>query len=37
MALAPLGLNEQEKKYLKTFLTEALTGVDLVIRYPKVP
>ena len=36
-ALTPLGLNDQEKKYLKTFLTEALSGEDLVIRYPKVP
>jgi len=36
-ALAPLGLNEREKKYLKTFLIEALTGADIVIRYPKVP
>lgn len=36
-ALTPLGLNDQEKKYLETFLTEALIGEDLVIRYPKVP
>jgi cytochrome c peroxidase len=35
--LTPLGLNDQEKKYLKTFLTEALTGENLVIRYQKVP
>lgn len=36
-ALKPLGLDDKEKTYLKTFLTEALTGEDLVIRYPKVP
>jgi cytochrome c peroxidase len=36
-ALTPLGLNDKEKKQLKTFLTEALTGDDLVMRYPKVP
>jgi cytochrome c peroxidase len=35
--LKPLGLSEQEKKYLKTFLVEALTGADIIIRYPKVP
>ena len=36
-ALKPLGLNDKEKTYLKRFLTEALNGEDLVIRYPKVP
>jgi cytochrome c peroxidase len=36
-ALKPLGLNDREKTYLKRFLTEALSGEDLVIRYPKVP
>ena len=36
-ALKPLGLNDREKKYLKTFLVEALTGEDIVIQYPKVP
>jgi cytochrome c peroxidase len=35
--LQPLGLNDREKKYLRTFLVEALTGEDIVIRYPKVP
>ncbi len=35
--LQPLGLNDREKKYLRTFLVEALTGEDFVIRYPKVP
>jgi cytochrome c peroxidase len=35
--LRPLGLNDREKKYLRTFLVEALTGEDFVIRYPKVP
>jgi cytochrome c peroxidase len=35
--LQPLGLNDREKKYLKTFLVEALTGEDIVIQYPKVP
>jgi len=35
--LKPLGLSEQEKKDLKTFLVEALSGADIVIRYPKVP
>jgi len=36
-ALKTLGLNDKEKTYLKRFLTEALNGEDLVIRYPKVP
>lgn len=36
-ALKPLGLHAKEKKYLKTFLIEALTDEDLVIQYPKVP
>jgi cytochrome c peroxidase len=35
--LQPLGLNNKEKKYLKAFLVEALTGEDFVIQYPKVP
>jgi cytochrome c peroxidase len=35
--LKPLGLNDREKKYLKAFLSEALTGEDVVIRYPNVP
>jgi cytochrome c peroxidase len=36
-ALKPLGLNDNEKTYLKTFLTEALSGEDFILRYPKVP
>jgi cytochrome c peroxidase len=36
-ALKPLGLNDIEKTYLKKFLVEALSGEDLVIRYPKIP
>jgi len=36
-ALKPLGLNSDEKKHLKTFLVEALTGEDIVIKYPEVP
>lgn len=35
--LKPLGLSAEEKRYLKTFLTEALTGKDIVIKYPEVP
>jgi len=35
--LAPLGLDEEEKKQLKTFLVEALTGEELKITYPEVP
>jgi cytochrome c peroxidase len=35
--LKPLGLTDNEKKYLKTFLVEALTGEDIVIKYPQVP
>jgi|GEM_PF-4374175 len=31
------GLTDKEKTYLKTFLAEALTGEDLVMRYPKAP
>jgi len=37
LVLKPLGLSEKEKSYLKTFLTEALTGEVPVITYPKVP
>jgi cytochrome c peroxidase len=36
-ALKPLGLSDKEKKSLKTFLVEALTGEEPVIAYPKVP
>jgi len=35
--LKPLGLNDDEKKQLKTFLVEALAGEDLAITYPEVP
>ena len=35
--LKPLGLTNNEKKYLKTFLIEALAGEDIVIKYPQVP
>ena len=35
--LKPLGLTDNEKKYLKTFLIEAVTGEDIVIKYPQVP
>jgi len=37
MALKPLGLSPHEKKELKTFLTEALSGEETVFQYPKVP
>jgi len=37
LVLKPLGLNEKEKGYLKTFLTEALTGEVPAIAYPKIP
>ncbi len=36
-ALKPLGLSIQEKKSLMAFLTEALTGEEITIQYPKVP
>ncbi len=35
--LKPLGLTDDEKKYLKAFLVEALTGEGIVIKYPQVP
>ncbi len=35
--LRPLNLTPEEKKNLKTFLTEALTGKEIVIKYPEVP
>jgi cytochrome c peroxidase len=35
--LKPLGLTEEEKKDLKIFLTEALTGEDIVIKFPEIP
>ena len=36
-ALKPLGLSAKEKKALKTFLIEALTGEETSFAYPKVP
>ena len=36
-ALKPLGLSTVEKKDLRTFLFEALTGADIKIDYPKIP
>jgi cytochrome c peroxidase len=35
--LKPLNLGEDEKKYLKTFLMEALAGDDIPMKYPDVP
>jgi cytochrome c peroxidase len=35
--LKPLGLNTEEKKDLKIFLVEALTGDDIKLTYPRVP
>jgi cytochrome c peroxidase len=35
--LKPLGLNEEERKQLKAFLMEALSGEELKIVYPDVP
>lgn len=35
--LRPLGLSTEEKGYLKIFLLEALTGEDIVIKYPQIP
>ena len=35
--LKPLGLSEEEKKHLKAFLVEALTGEELKFVYPVIP
>ncbi len=35
--LKPLGLSAEEKKTLKAFLSEALTGEEINIKYPEVP
>jgi len=35
--LKPLALSSEERKYIKTFLIEALSGEELTIKYPKVP
>jgi cytochrome c peroxidase len=37
MVLKPLALTDKEKKYLKAFLTEALTGEATQFEYPKIP
>ncbi|GAB4491123.1 MAG: cytochrome c peroxidase [Thermodesulfovibrionales bacterium] len=36
-ALRPLGLTQEEKRQLKVFLEEALTGEEITIVYPRVP
>ncbi|MCL5024311.1 MAG: cytochrome-c peroxidase [Nitrospirae bacterium] len=36
-ALKPLGLNAEEKAQLKAFLSEALIGKAITIRYPELP
>ncbi|HXX57807.1 MAG TPA: cytochrome c peroxidase [Thermodesulfovibrionales bacterium] len=36
-ALQPLGLSAEEKSSLKAFLSEALVGEDIVIKYPEIP
>jgi cytochrome c peroxidase len=35
--LKPLGLSDEEKRYLKVFLTEALTGEEIAIKNLEVP
>jgi cytochrome c peroxidase len=35
--LKPLGLNAEEKKDLKIFLVEALSGDDITFKYPRIP
>ncbi len=35
--LKPLGLSTDEKESLKTFLTEALVGEEITIKYPEIP
>lgn len=35
--LKPLGLSAAEKGYLKIFLTEALSGEEVTIKYPEIP
>jgi cytochrome c peroxidase len=37
VALKPLGLSADEKRQIKTFLTEALTGEDMQLTYPVIP
>ncbi len=36
-AVKPLGLSADEKRYLKTFLTEALTGEEIKVKVPVLP
>ncbi|HET6513846.1 MAG TPA: cytochrome c peroxidase [Thermodesulfovibrionales bacterium] len=36
-SLKPLGLSSDEKRSLRTFLMEALSGEPIVIRYPEIP
>ena len=35
--IKPINLNPEEKKYLKIFLVEALSGEDLKLTYPVIP
>jgi len=35
--LKPLGLSDAEKRHLKTFLVEALTGEEIAFPHPDVP
>ncbi len=36
-AIKPINLNTEEKKYLKVFLIEAMSGEDLKLTYPVIP
>jgi cytochrome c peroxidase len=36
-ALKPLGLSAKEKKDLKAFLVEGLTGEEIIVKTPKIP
>lgn len=35
--LNPLRLSEEEKRYLRIFLEEALQGEEIMIKYPEIP
>jgi cytochrome c peroxidase len=35
--LKPLGLSLEEKRYLKAFLVEALSGEEVSFKYPQLP
>jgi cytochrome c peroxidase len=37
VAMKPLGLNADEKRQIKRFLTEALSGEDVPLTYPVIP